>query len=612
MRHFSARTLSAVLISVSIFPVSLFGRNQNSKTPTQSSRKAASEKGLLKADEGPARRVDVPIRKERNAPGGPNSSAKNGTPAEVPTFRVLSHPREGRLQRGHSFHGDLRTLPQVPPEKFERPEFEAPAQSPAPYPGTSFKTSRSQAPTGPNTPTGPAPAPSSSFEGLDYTNWGAGHPPDTNGDVGQLYYIQTINTSVGIYNKSDGSRVTAFIFNTLMSQGNFGNLCDTNNFGDPVVLYDTFEDRWIITDFAFNLSGGNPVAPEYQCFAVSRSGDPVSGGWNFYSIQVLGGLGDYPKFGVWPDGLYMSANICGFGAGGTYQNARVWALNKAQMYAGNPTVQVLSFDAPSAEFTLLPSNARLQTGTPPAGTPNYFSVVAQYINVVSVYKLHSDWNNISTSTFSGPFLSISSTSWSQLLLANQTEQSPGNKLDTLYFRLMAQNQYTNIGGVESLWNSHTVGAAGATSAQAAVRYYEVKVTGGTVEANATQAYTYSPDATVFRFMPSVGVDRIGNMAIGYTATNATLNPAIRYAGRLAGDAVNSITQTEQSLIEGTGTQSGTCGSTCTRWGDYSAMTLDPDGCTFWYTAMYYQVTGLSFNTRIGAFSLPGCTSIGAG
>src|SRR5258706_15052268 len=103
MRHFSARTLSAVLISVSIFPVSLFGRNQNSKTPTQSTRKAASEKGLLKADEGPARRVDVPIRKERNAPGGADSSGKNGAPVPVPTFRVLSHPREGRLQRGHSF-----------------------------------------------------------------------------------------------------------------------------------------------------------------------------------------------------------------------------------------------------------------------------------------------------------------------------------------------------------------------------------------------------------------------------------------------------------------------------------------------------------------------------
>jgi hypothetical protein len=160
-----------------------------------------------------------------------------------------------------------------------------------------------------------------------------------------------------------------------MSQGNFGNLCDTDNFGDPVVLYDSFEDRWILTDFAFQLDGsGNVINPPgaFQCFAASKTGDPLSGGWNFYSINTAGGLGDYPKFGIWPDGLYMSANLFGYPAGASFQNPRVYAFNKAQMYAGAPSAQVVSFDAPSTEFTLLPANARLQAGTPPAGSPNYF------------------------------------------------------------------------------------------------------------------------------------------------------------------------------------------------------------------------------------------------
>src|SRR5205085_446096 len=342
------------------------------------------------------------------------------------------------------------------------------------------------------------------------------------------YYIQTINTSVGIYNKSDGSRVTAFIFNTLMSQGNFGNLCDTSNFGDPVVVYDTFEDRWIITDFAFTLSGGSPVAPQFQCFAVSKSGDPVAGGWNFYSVQVNGGLGDYPKFGIWPDGLYMSANVFGFGAGGAFQNVRVWALNKAQMYAGAPTVQVLSFDAPSAEFTLLPANARLQTGTPPTGSPNYLAVVAQFLNSESVYKFHVDWDRIPLSTFTGPSDSAMTFWWEQFDrtgAGDANAPTPGNFNDTLYPRLMMQNQYTNIGGIESLWTTHAVGAgnptSNLTSTQSAVRYYQVDVTGGTVAATTAQSFTYSPDATVYRYMPSIAVDHAGDMAIGYTTSNAT-------------------------------------------------------------------------------------------
>src|SRR5205814_5507568 len=177
------------------------------------------------------------------------------------------------------------------------------------------------------------------------------------------------------FRKSNGVRVAAFTFNTFMSQGAFGNLCDTNNFGDPVVLYDTFEDRWVITDFAFQLDGSNNVINPpgaFQCFAVSKTGDPVNGGWNFYSINTTGGLGDYPKFGIWPDGLYMATNMFDYAAAGSFQNVRTYAFNKAQMYAGT-TTQVVSFDAPSNEFTMLPANARLQAGTPPTGSPDYFT-----------------------------------------------------------------------------------------------------------------------------------------------------------------------------------------------------------------------------------------------
>ena len=225
-----------------------------------------------------------------------------------------------------------------------------------------------------STSNAPAPAPTTTFAGLDFATWGAGHPPDTNGDVGPTYYIQTINSSIGIYDKSTGTRVAAFTFNAFMSQGSFGNLCDTNNFGDPVVLYDTYEDRWFVTDFAFTLDASGNISPQtaYQCFAVSKTGDPVNGGWNFYSILDPGGLGDYPKFGIWPDGIYMSANMFGYTAGASYHLPHVWAINKAQMYAGAPSVSVVDFAGPSADFTILPSNSRLQSGTPSPGTPEYF------------------------------------------------------------------------------------------------------------------------------------------------------------------------------------------------------------------------------------------------
>ena len=148
-----------------------------------------------------------------------------------------------------------------------------------------------------------------------------------------------------------------------------------------------------------------------------------------------------------------------------------------------------------------------------------------------------------------------------------------------------------------------------------MRWYQANVTGGTVAANVVQGKTFDPEAanTFFRFMPSLAVDRSGDMAIGYTKSNATTNPQIKYAGRLAGDPVNTLSQTEQTLIDGTGAQSGNCGgSACTRWGDYSGMALDPNGCEFWMTDEYYATTGLNHQTRIGSFQFPGCTTVGNG
>jgi uncharacterized repeat protein (TIGR01451 family) len=533
--------------------------------------------------------------------------------APVPFQRTQpQQPLELHLQRGRSSNIDLRNLPQTAPKQRDREEHEVephPVELPGGHAGG---MSTAPAPV----PSAPAPAPNITFDGLDRVNFGQGYPPDTNGDVGPTYFIQTINSSVGVFRKSDGVRVAAFSFDTLMAQGNFGNLCDTENFGDPVVLYDTFEDRWVLTDFAFSLDGsGNVINPPgaFQCFAVSKTGDPVSGGWNFYSINTAGGLGDYPKLSVWTDGIYMSANMFGYSAGASFQNPRVFAFNKMQMYAGAPTVQVVTFNAPASDFTLLPSNARLQAGTPPAGTPAYFVSTWQFLNAVSVYKFHVDWTRIGNSTFTGPDSPLAATSGPNASVANAPSLG-GNSLDVLQIRAMMQNQYSNIGGVESLWTTHTVRRAN-TTGFAAPRWYQVDVTGGTVAANLPQAATWDPDGAnvMHRFMPSLAVDRAGNLALGYSTSSSTTKPAMKYAGRLASDPVNTFGQGEQVLIQGAGTQSGNCGgSACARWGDYSAMTLDPDGCTFWYTNEYYAADGLNYLTRIGSFSYPSCTAVGAG
>jgi hypothetical protein len=516
-----------------------------------------------------------------------------GTPPETGSLPVVV-----QLTQGRPFDDDVRRLPTSLPTQHDdlRNRGEEPR-----LPSVSFGDQSAQV----LAPAVAAPPVSSSFPGLDFQNYGAGWPPDTNGDVGPTYYIQTVNTSVGIFRKSDGALVGAFNFDTLMSQGHFGNLCDTDNFGDPVVVWDSSADRWIITDFAFVLNAqNNPVAPYFQCFAVSRTGDPLSGGWYFYSLQTTDLFPDYPKLGVWPDGLYLTANMFG-NNGGPFNNVRVWALNKTQMYAGAaPTAVIFNLQAKfgnASVFTGIPSTYHNVTGAPPAGRPNFISVIWSS-KLARIWKFHVDWNNTANSTLTGPS-NVTLASWG--VAPTSVPAKNGTALDTLRERLMVQSQYINQSGTESLYLTHTV-ANPSDPTLTSPRWYQINVTGGTVVTSGPmQQSTWAPDSTIARWMPSLALDKDGNMAIGYSASSSSLFPAIRYAGRLATDPPSTLGQTETSLIEGTTSQSG-----INRWGDYSLMTIDPDGCTFWYTNEHYQAaTGTSnWQTRIGSFKYASCTA----
>src|SRR5260370_30997614 len=107
-------------------------------------------------------------------------------------------------------------------------------------------------------------------------------------------------------------------------------------------------------------------------------------------------------------------------------------------------------------------------------------------------------------------------------------------------------------------------------------------------------------------MPSLTVDKNGNMAIGYRALSSSVFPSIRYNGRLTTDALGTLGQGESILIAGTGALTGS-----SRWGDYSYSSVDPTGgCTFWHTDEYLTTTGSNWMTRVGNFGYSQCAGTG--
>ena len=414
-----------------------------------------------------------------------------------------------------------------------------------------------------------------SFDGMSLQNGGSGWPPDTIGDVGPNHYVQMVNTSFAIFDKS-GSTLSGPIDINQLWQGQ-GNACERCNDGDPVVLYDPLADRWLLSQFAVC------EYPYYECIAISQTADPT-GAYYLYAFEINDYFPDYPKFGVWPDAYYMSANESDVGA---------YAFDRERMLQGQ-SATYQKFER-SGNF-MLPSDLDGST-SPPSGAPNYFYTMDTG-NILEIWEFHVDFTTPSNSTFSlsqtlttSPFnYGVCGFSWDCI-----PQRGTSQRLDVISEWPMWRLQYRNFTTHATLVGNFTVDVAD-FSDHAGIRWFELRKT-GSGSWSIYQEGTHSPDAH-HRWMGSAAMDGNGNIALGYSVSSTTLFPAIRYATRLASDAAGTL-QSETTLMAGTASQTNT-----NRWGDYSSMNVDPsDDTTFWYTNEYLTSSGQGWRTRIGKFKI---------
>lgn len=455
------------------------------------------------------------------------------------------------------------------------------------------------------------PTPIINFEGVN--NRFGGWPPDTQGDIGPNHYIQWVNLHFAIW-EIDRQNLTANLVygpvtgNTLF-QG-FGGVCEYANDGDPITLYDPFDNRWFMSQFALP---NFPNGPFYQCIAVSATSNPL-GAWHRYEYEMpVNKMNDYPKFGVWPNAYFMSINQ--YNAGSlSWGGAAVAAFERAAMLIGGPARMVF-FDlyTVNPDFGgILPADYDGRN-SPPPGSPGYFAgwddgAWIGGSDALRIWEFNIDWNHPSEASFgeSGqPNWVIPTTDVDPTMCNMQRNciPQPGTTtgLDAISDRLMYRLQYRNFGGYASLVSNHTVDVGSVD--HAGIHWFELRKNSLGVDWYLEQEGIYAPDSH-HRWMGSAALDHVGNLALGYSVSSATVFPSVRYTGRLSGDPLGSLTQGERVLITGTGSQTGS-----SRWGDYSMMGVDPvDDCTFWFTQEYVAVTGSNtWRTRIGAFRFPGCS-----
>ena len=445
------------------------------------------------------------------------------------------------------------------------------------------------------------------------------NPPDTNGRVGAKQYVQWNNTSFAVFDKATGALQLGPISGNTLFQS-LGGDCASHNDGDPTVAYDILSGRWILAQF---VTGGTPDF-SHECIAVSQTEDATGAYYLYDFVTDSNNLVDYPKIGVWPDGYYMSGHV--FNAAGTvFLQGRIFVFERDQMLKGLPARQLqadLKKYGNKPQFGFLPSDLDSLT-PPPAGEAAFFiGPHPTTVNRLTSTRVAVTWGGlpkikltediIQASWDSAPCLSNTN---GRDCVPQPAPAAPTDYLDSLDFRLMYRLAYRNFGGnpvQESLVGNITVTGRN-NPKHGAIRWYEFRNAGSSpTTPTVFQASTFDPDSA-YRWMGSIAMDGGHNIALGYSKSSLSVIPSIFINGRLSTDPANTL-GAEALVQAGAGVQKVDAAGIDpgNRWGDYSAMTVDPiDQCTFWYTNEYLKTDGaFNWSTNIASFRFPtsACTS----
>lgn len=491
-------------------------------------------------------------------------------------------------------------------------------------------------------------SPVTSFDGLlpDSSN-NTDTKIDPNGAVGTKQFMEYVNTEYQAFDKITHQPVLPP--STKMFGQAIGTpwttplnsapipACETTGIAlDAVINFDRLASRWVIAGKAVRQSGTSEEY--YLCIAVSNTDDASASnfGWYAYAFSLNTTLAtgsqyyfpDWPKLGTWPDAYYATMDMLDPNGNDTENGVAVCALDRTDMLTGGTAKNPQCFADTSRvgnnglylAHSLIPADFD-GTTPPPVGRDEFLVSIENPLNdgmtttsaSFNLWDFHVDWSNSANSTLTVTPISVAPYTPGCYLpsspaitnCVNEPQSGgQGQHIDSVGDRFMPRFAYRNFGSYESFLVSHTVktGADAINNPnQTGINWYELR---GSGTPSLFQSGTINPDNSLFRFLPSIAQDKVGNVAIGYSVSNSFNYPGIDFSYWNLGTATPPA---EVSILSGNGEEvTPTTGTG--NWGTYSSMTVDPnptDDCTFWYVNEYWP-TNAAWATRIAYFKIPTC------
>lgn len=365
-------------------------------------------------------------------------------------------------------------------------------------------------------------------------------PPDTCGAIGPDHFVEAVNLTFGIYEKDTGNQLFLSSLASFMGTGSF--------IGDPRVAYDQHSDRWVViaSDFSSRVF-----------IAVSTSSDPT-GTW-FKSNWVVstgpdaGCFPDYPTLGVDEDGIYVTAYMVGCGMS-------IFALDKGPLIAGSPSFgTITAWRGFSFQGAIQPCHTY--------GTPGFEYLISVWTDTrLRIRRITGPMTSPTLATLGNVTVLGGPSPPDSPAMGSIPLDSVGNRLMNAVFR--DGNIYT----------THNVDGG---SGIGVVRWYEIDAASQSV----VDQGTISDNSLHFN-MPSITVNKNGDIVVGFSGSDASTFGSAYYAGRLDGDPPGEMSdavllqagQASHTIIDSFGRN---------RWGDYSLTMLDPEDETTIWTVQEY-------------------------
>jgi len=394
-------------------------------------------------------------------------------------------------------------------------------------------------------------------------------PTDPTGAVGPNHFINAWNSSFRIWDKEGNSLTPPAALGTILN----------GNMGDPIVFYDQFADRFVITQFYSNGFG----------MAVCQGSDPVNDGWYAYNFSTGSTFPDYPKFSLWSDGYYITANKNSGSAG---WSEVVYAAERDKMLTGDPSAVMLGFPLPgittSGFYSPLGFNANGTTAPPAGDAPIVYMQDDSWSGVstdhLKIWNINVNWASPGSSTISTA-QTINTAPFDGLFDGGSFSNLPqpsGPDIDALQATIMYMAQYRRFTNYNTVVFNFVVDLDGGDD-YAGIRWYELRQSNDGDPWEIYQEGTYSQPDGHSAFSGAICMDMNGNIGLAYTIVSNTMYPSLRFTGRFASDPLGTMTIEEESFANGTQSNPSY------RYGDYSQMTVDPaDEKTFWAIGEYFN------------------------